>query len=417
MSAIQICGGRPLKGRIRIQGSKNAVLPMMAASILHEGTTVIENVPRIQDVSCMMGILEYIGCDCRMDGNTLTVQAEGKLKSYVPETFVCQMRSSVILLGALLGRTGRASISYPGGCSIGKRPIDLHLAALKQLGAVICEDGKRIEAFSRGLCGGKIDLAFPSVGATENALLGAVRAKGTTVINGAAKEPEIAAFCRFLSGMGANIRGTGTGCLMIEGTGRFHDSVFSASGDRIVAGTYLMAAMAAGGELWADGVDPKELSAVEQVLKAAGGEVGEAENSIFVRMSGRPKPVTVDTGPYPGFPTDLQSPLLALMAGADGKSRIVENIFEGRYETAAQLKKMGADISVEGKTAIINGREKLYGTEVEATDLRGGAALAAAALAADGVTVIRKCRHIERGYEDICRDLREAGADIRWTDD
>ena len=199
MSAIQICGGRPLKGRIRIQGSKNAVLPMMAASILHEGTTVIENVPRIQDVSCMMGILEYIGCDCRMDGNTLTVQAEGKLKSYVPENFVCQMRSSVILLGALLGRTGRVSISYPGGCSIGKRPIDLHLAALKQLGAVICEDGKRIEAFSRGLCGGKIDLAFPSVGATENALLGAVRAKGTTVINGAAKEPELPASCRFLS--------------------------------------------------------------------------------------------------------------------------------------------------------------------------------------------------------------------------
>lgn len=421
MSEIRICGGRPLCGEIKIQGSKNAVLPMMAASLLHEGVTVIENVPRIQDVSCMMGILEYMGCKCRMEGNTLSICAKGNITSEVPKRYVKQMRSSVIILGALLGRKKKAATCYPGGCSIGKRPVDLHLKALEKLGAVIFEDGNRIEAIAedggRGLYGGEIIFPFPSVGATENALLGAVKARGTTFIRGASAEPEITAFCRFLTGMGACIEGIGSRNLTVCGVDSLKDSVFKAPGDRIVAGTYLMSAMASGGEVKTSGINPGELSAVEEILKLAGGKIQKEENSISVKTDGRVKAVSVSTEPYPGFPTDLQSPFMALMTVAEGESRIEENIFEGRYETAGELRKMGADITVSGKTAVVKGKNGLTGNVVEATDLRGGAALAAAGLAAKGVTVIRSCRHIERGYEDICRDLKSAGADIMRTDD
>ena len=389
---------------------------MMAASVLHKGITIIENVPRIQDVSCMMGILEYIGCRCSMEGNVLTIDADGDLKSEVPEDYVKMMRSSIILLGALLGRNKKALTCYPGGCSIGKRPVDLHLKALERLGAVIREDGCRIQAAADKLVGADIFFPFPSVGATENALLGAVRAEGRTAIHGAAMEPEILSFCHFLSGMGACISGVGTDELIVLGVNGFHDSRFRAPGDRIVAGTYLMAAMAAGGEVKAKGIFPEELARVEAVLKQAGGDVTAGTDYMSVKMNGRVKPVSVATGPYPEFPTDLQSPFLALMAGAEGKSRIEENIFDGRYEAVRELRKMGADIFVEGNAAIVNGGRRLHGAEVEATDLRGGAALVAAALAADGVTRIKKCYHIERGYEDICRDLKAVGADIRWIE-
>ncbi|MEY8337471.1 UDP-N-acetylglucosamine 1-carboxyvinyltransferase [Lachnospiraceae bacterium 62-35] len=416
MSAIQICGGKSLCGEIRIQGSKNAVLPMMAASLLHRGVTVIENVPIIQDVSCMMGILEYIGCKCMMKEHTLRIDSTGEVSWEIPECRVRQMRSSVILLGALLGREGRAVTAYPGGCSIGSRPIDFHIQALKKLGAGILENGSRIEAYTKRLSGAEIWLPFPSVGATENALLGAVKAKGRTVIQGASMEPEILALCHFLKGMGAVITGEGTGRLIIDGVEELQDSHFTAPGDRIVAGTYLIAAMAAKGNIKVSGIVPKELSSVTALLEESGAEIGKGQDFISLSMDTRPKAVCAFTGPYPAFPTDLQSPFLALMSGAEGTSRIEENVFEGRYETAGELQKMGADIKIEGKTAFIKGRKSLYGAIVEAADLRGGAALVTAALGADGVTRIERCFHIERGYEDICRDLRAAGADIGWTD-
>lgn len=357
----------------------------------------------------------------------------GEIKStQVPREYVRSMRSSIILLGVLLGRMGRGSCCYPGGCLIGARPIDLHLMALKKLGAVISEEDGIIEACAGAggrLKGTEIIFSYPSVGATEQAVLAAVLAEGVTVIRGAAMEPEICQLCGFLNNMGAVICGAGTKTLMIQGVRSLKDSAFRVEGDRIVAGTYGAAVMAAGGDVTLKGVRPSALKLPLALIARSGGTVTVSESSgrlqatgigseeggrIRIRNEGPAGPLTLKTGPYPEFPTDLQSPFMAFLAAGRGVSRIEERVFEGRFGTAGELEKMGALIRLEGKTAVIYGAGSLKGSAVKAADLRGGAALAVAALAAKGETVIGDCRHIERGYEDICRDLSALGARIQW---
>lgn len=416
MPLIRVQGLHPLNGEITIQGSKNAVLPIMAASLLHKGTTVINNVPRIQDVSCMMGILEYLGCACSLDGHTLTIDAKEVSAVRLPGFQVRQMRSSIMLLGPLLGRLQAAMTGRPGGCSIGKRPIDLHLQALRKMGAEIRMEGDRITASALELLGTEISLSYPSVGATENALMAAVAARGTTRILGAAREPEILELCRFLKAMGADICGEGTDTLVIVGQKPLHDIVFDVAGDRIVAGTYLGAVMAAGGSLLLKRAPAAHMQEVLRAAAGMGASIREEENGIRAEMSGRPQPVRLRTGPYPEFPTDLQSVMMAAASAADGTSRIEETVFEGRFGTAKELQKLGAHIIIEGRTAAVDGRWPLTGASVCAGDLRGGAALVVAALAARGETVITGYSHIERGYENICGDLSGCGAAV-WLEE
>lgn len=412
MSTIQVQGLRPLKGEIEIQGSKNAVLPMMAASILHKGTTVLTHVPRIQDVFCMMGILEYMGCSCSLRDHELTIDASELTGTSIPETYVKTMRSSIMILGALLGRAGEAVTHYPGGCSIGKRPIDLHLFALRALGADIEEDHEMITAKALHLRGTDIHLSYPSVGATENAVLAAVLADGETRVFGAAREPEIEEMCLFLNQMGARISGIGSDVLVVDGVEELNDTIYRVVGDRIVAGTYLAGVAAVGGHARLTGLNASHLLSVLPVFQMMGMSIEVEEQAVTIKSSSRPLPVTIETGPYPGFPTDLQSPFMAVMAVGRGKSLILEHVFEGRYETARQLQRLGAQIIIEEKAAHIIGVNPLHGGTVEAKDLRGGAALVVAGIAAEGETVITDCHHIFRGYEDICRDLSALGAQI-----
>ncbi|WP_337434344.1 UDP-N-acetylglucosamine 1-carboxyvinyltransferase [Enterocloster sp.] len=432
MSAIRVSGCIPLKGEISIQGSKNAALPMMAAALLHKGLTVLTNVPRIQDTACMMKILEALGCSCIRRGCSVFIDAGEIKKTQVPQEYVRSMRSSIILLGALLGRMGQGNCCYPGGCLIGARPIDLHLMALNKMGAVIREEDGIIEACAGKdgrLKGTEIVFSYPSVGATEQALLAAVLAEGVTIIRGAAMEPEISQLCGFLNNMGAVICGAGTKNLMIQGVRSLRDSAFRVEGDRIVAGTYGAAVMAAGGDVILKGVRPSALKLPLALFSRSGGKVTVSESSgriqatgigcekegrIRISSKGPAGPLALKTGPYPEFPTDLQSPFMAFLAAGRGVSRIEERVFEGRFGIAGELEKMGALIRLEGKTAVIYGAGSLKGSAVKAADLRGGAALAVAALAAKGETVIEDCRHIERGYEDICRDLSALGARIQW---
>jgi len=413
LSVIVVQGYYPLKGEIEVQGSKNAALPMMAAAVLHKGTTVLKDVPRIQDVFCMMGILESMGCVCRLEGHTLAIDAKDLACTHIPEENGKAMRSSIVLLGALLGRCGEGAVCYPGGCSIGSRPIDLHLSALEKLGAEIKEQGDVIRAKSKGLKGTSITLSYPSVGATENVLLAAVAAKGITVLKGAAMEPEVEELCRLLEAMGARIKGIGTGILRIEGVDRFQDTQWEVPGDRIVAGTYLSAVMAAGGKAVIKRSCPCQLGSVITTMRDMGAGIRVRDQEIEVEMEGRPKAVSVETSPYPGFPTDLQSMMLALLAVGEGAGSLKEKVFEGRFATAKELHKMGADIIIEGTEARVMGQKALRGARVQACDLRGGAALVIAGLAAKGETRITDCHHIARGYEDICRDLRGLGANIR----
>lgn len=417
MSVIRIRGLHCLEGKIKIQGSKNAVLPLMAASLLHSGTVMITNVPRIQDVNCMMGILEYLGCNCRLEGHSLTIGTRSLSMARIPNQEAGQMRSSVMLLGPLLGRMKQAVSRHPGGCSIGKRPIDLHLSALRKLGAEVRVEGEQITASTSGLKGTDIQFPFSSVGATENALMAAVAADGVTVLHGAAIEPEIEILCQFLKGMGAQIEGSGTNTLVIHGGTPLHDVTFAVPGDRIVAGTYLGAVMAAGGSVLLSGAPAGHMAEVLHMAQQAGCRVEILPEGVHVRMEGRPKPFEISTGPYPGFPTDLQSVMVAVAAMAEGTSRIRETVFEGRFASAKELQKLGGHIIIEDRTVCVDGTCPLTGGQVNAGDLRGGAALVVAGLAAREETVVTGYGHISRGYEDICGDLSGVGADIRLEPD
>ncbi len=417
MSVIEIRGGNPLQGELWIQGSKNAALPMMAAAVLHKGTTVLTGVPRIRDVFCMVEILESLGCGCQWSGHELVICAGELSGSRIPRRQGMAMRSSVVLLGALLGRLGEGAIPYPGGCSIGSRPVDFHLKAFRQMGAVIREQEGMLVGEAKSLHGSCIRLPYPSVGATENILLAAVLADGETVICGAAKEPEIVELCRMLSAMGARIHGAGSSRVCIRGVKELSDCSFFVGGDRIAAGTYGFSVMAAGGAARFLGIRPSYIEGALQVMEQMGAKVRREEEAFSVAMKGRPCPASVSTMPYPGFPTDLQSPLLAVLSMADGRGEIRETVFEGRFGTASELEKLGARIRVKGNLAETDGRWPLYGAAVMAPDLRGGAALAVAGLGAEGTTRILGCSHIFRGYEDICGDLGVLGAEIHQKEE
>lgn len=416
MSAIQIQGLRPLKGTVGIQGSKNAVLPMMAASLLADGVTVIRHVPEIEDVFSMMGILESLGCKCSLEKGVLTVDTKASSGHRIPEEYVGKMRSSCLLLGPLLAGRGEAVTYYPGGCVIGKRPIDLHLYALKRLGASFFEAGGMILARADRLRGARIRFPYPSVGATENAILAAVTAEGETEIENCAREPEIMELCRFLAAMGARIRGAGKSRIAVEGVRRLYPAEFFLGGDRICAGTYLAATAMTAGDVTVMGAEPEELREPVYILRRMGADISikEREKEIRLRMDQRPGPVSLCTGPYPRFPTDLQSVFLAAASVACGESRITETVFEARFAAAALLRQFGARIRIEGQTAVALGTYPLRPGIADAPDLRGGAALVLAGLAADGLSIIGSCRHIQRGYEDLCRDLGSLGAEICW---
>ena len=412
MSVIRIQGLRCLKGKINIQGSKNAVLPVMAASLLHGGTTVITNVPGIQDVYCMMGILRYLGCECSLEKHVLTICSRRASVAQIPDELARQMRSSIMLLGPLLGRFRQAVTSHPGGCSIGKRPIDLHLYGLKKLGADIRVEGEQITGSTVGLTGAEIVFPYPSVGATENIVMAAVAAGGTTVLTGAAKEPEIETLCLFLREMGARIDGIGTSKLTIQGGTVLHDVTFEIPGDRIVAGTYLGAVMASGGEVLLGGAPVRHMEENIGLARRMGADITIRPEGLAVRMEGRPVSAEFSTGPYPEFSTDLQSVMMAVASMAEGTSLIRETVFEKRFSTAKELQKLGAHIIIDGRTACVEGSFPLKGGTVEALDLRGGAALVVAGLAAGRETEVQSYIHISRGYEDICRDLSSVGAGI-----
>ncbi len=413
MDSIHIYGGNLLRGEIRVQGSKNAVLPILAATLLVRGTCVVRNCPRIADVYHMQNLLQELGCPVSWAGNTVTVNASKVSDNRMSGESVTRMRSSVMLLGAMLGRIGEAVMSYPGGCVIGRRPIDIHLTALRKMGVEITEEEQMFTARAAHLQGTVQSLPFPSVGATENVLLAAVLADGTTVLENAAREPEIVALCDFLTEAGADIEGIGSDRLIIRGVEELHEAKYTVPADRIVAGTYVTAAMAAGGSIFLEQAPAGQLGALLEAAEGMGCSVTINKEGIGIDSLRRLKALPyLKTAVYDGFPTDLQSPMMVAMALAEGQGIIEESIFENRFRIVKELKKMGAEIETVKNKAYVQGVEKLQGTMVNAEELRGGAALAVAGLAAEGRTVIRNRHFIERGYENICKDLRGLGADV-----
>jgi len=415
LAFLEVAGGAPLCGEIEIQGSKNAVLPVLASCMLGDGLCVIENCPAIGDVDDLLRMMEMLGCSAVREGSTVRIDASAMEGYEIDGAEAGRIRSSILFLGPLLGKMGRAALPLPGGCAIGARPVDLHLETLRRLGAEF-EVGDKILAWTGTLRGCRIVLSFPSVGATENAVLAAVLAEGETVIANAAQEPEIDELCSFLNLRGARIARREDGALQIRGVRRLKPVRYRMHADRIVAGTYLLAVAAAGGDVYIRNFPHGQLDAVLHVLREMGMSV--SAKCMGLRVCGRAKyPVArVTTAPYPGFPTDLQSPLMAVLSGVKGRSCICEQIFESRFRTADELKKMGARILVDGNCAWIDGAPPLHGARLAAPDLRGGAALVIAALASRGQSVIGGTEYIERGYEDICRDLAGLGADIRMRD-
>lgn len=414
MNSIIVNGGRALTGTVRVQGSKNAVLPMMAAAVLHDGITVLKGCPHISDVYFMAEILKCLGAGVCWQGHTLFIDGSGIRDSVIPSIYGVQMRSSVTLMGSLIGRMNSFEMPYPGGCVIGRRPVDLHMQVLQSFGAEVEEKDGVLRAVCDGICGFTHVFAKKSVGATENAILAAVRARGMTYLYGCAIEPEIVWLCRFLEKMGVDIRGIGTADLTIEGTRWLKDVEFTVPADRIVAGTYLLAGAATRGCIALDGAPVEEMSAVLDAYEKMGGQY-EASSGKLVADSTKvryPLPF-VETGVYPGLPTDLQSQLLAVLAGIRGRSSIRENVFEDRYKVVPQLACMGARIEIKGREARINGVNRLYGSKVYAKELRGGAALVIAALSAQGESQVFNRHYIERGYEDICKDIGALGGNIR----
>lgn len=415
MAFIEIVGGKQLNGEVNIQGSKNAVLPILAATVLVNGITKLNHCPKILDVYHMIKILEAIGCSVLWENSSLLIDTTKLHTSTVPEEYVKMMRSSVILMGALLGRTHSVTITYPGGCTIGARPIDYHLSAFKDLNVLLEEEDGLIRCTTQEIKGNNIMLQFPSVGATENVILAAVLATGKTRIFNAAKEPEIIELCKFLNASGARIYGAGTERIEIDGVDFLHPVEYTAASDRIVAGTYLAAVAGTGGEAVLTGIGCGSLHKVVELLRQMGCSIYCGEDYIIISSSGKLKSVPfIKTAPYPGFPTDMQSQIMSVLMKASGTSNIMEEIFEGRYQNVEEQLKFGADIRICGREASIYGVSVLTGCEVYASELRGGAALVIAGLMANGKTTLHNPYFIERGYEDICRDLKQLGADISY---
>ena len=413
MAKIEVEGMHRLKGEVDVQGSKNAVLPILSACVLNEGETILHGCPKIKDVFSMLEALEGAGAKVNWEGSTLIINTSCMQPQPFIEKAGC-MRSSVMFLGSFLGRFGRATLGYPGGCCIGKRPIDLHEQVLSAMGAVFCEEEQFVEARCTKLEGCDLYLPYPSVGVTENILLAAAKASGLTRIFGAAKEPEIEELCYFLIKMGVRIEGVGSERLSIMGGSLEPFIEYEICPDRIVAGTYLFAVLGTGGEVVLRNAPMKHMKTTLQLAGKLGAELHRSNQDIKISMDGPVKEISyVRTAPYPGFPTDLQSPLVAVLCKAAGESRIEERIFENRFLIVDELLKMGANIKIQDQIAHIYPVKNLYGTVLNAKDLRGGAALVLAALSADGVSDVNHAEIILRGYEDIVKDFEKMGAIIR----
>ena len=417
MQKFIVTGGSRLRGEIQLQGSKNSALPIMAASVLPEGQCLIENCPELTDVYSASRILNCLGCKCSFSKNKVMTDSSALSSAEIPEKLMGEMRSSIVFMGAVLGRMKECTVSIPGGCELGPRPIDMHISAMRKMGIDIRETGGRIICRTRSdrPKGAKINLNFPSVGATENIILCAVLADGETIINNAAREPEICDLCRFLRSCGAEIKGDGESRIIINGREKLHGCEYSVMPDRIAGATYLSMTAAAGGEIILRNACIAELEPFLSVIEQTGCTLNTGENKIYIRSAGRIHAVRdrIRTMPHPGFPTDAQAVLMAALCTADGTSVFEENIFDCRYRHTDALVKMGADIQVMGKIAVIKGVKHLYGANVEATDLRGGAAMIAAALAAEAGSEISRIYHVDRGYEKIEEAVRLLGGDIK----
>lgn len=413
MSAFLIEGGKKLSGSVAVQGAKNSVLPILAATILSGGISVIHNCPQLTDVDASIAILRHLGCEVCRDGEDITVDSGSMNRYDVPDRLMREMRSSVVFLGAILGRAGSAELSMPGGCELGPRPIDLHLAALRAMGVAVDVNGGGLNCHCQSLRGQEIVLSIASVGATENIMLAACRAEGITVISNAAREPEIVDLQNFLRAAGAEITGAGSSTVVIHGKRSLHEAEHTIIADRIVAATYLSAAAAVGGELELTGVDRRCMLPVLEVYRMAGCEIHTWSDRVQMTCPERLKGVRpIRTAPYPGFPTDAQPPVLAALTTADGTSVFVETIFENRFRHAGELLRMGADIRVEGRVAVVCGTERLHGATVHSPDLRGGAALVVAALGAEGKSLVTGLSHVDRGYSRLEQDLTQLGAKL-----
>ncbi len=412
MSSYIIEGGHKLEGIVKISGSKNSALPIIAATILNAGKTTLYNVPNIQDTQMMYKILETLGAKIEKKNGKIKIDTSKIEKFEIPPELMHKMRSSVILAGALIGRYQKATFSYPGGCDIGSRPIDLHLKSFEKLGIQVNQNHGNIECNAEKIKGEKIDLDFPSVGATENAILASILAEGTTIITNAAREPEIIDLQNFLNKMGAKIVGAGTDEIQIEGVKKLKDISYNIMPDRIETGSFLCFAAATKGNIILENVNATHITPIISKLEEAECKIETSKNKIKIIAPKKLKAIDIKTMPYPGFPTDMQSVFASMLTIAKGTSIIVENIFENRYKYTQELNKMGAKITVEGKSAIIRGTRKLYGADVKATDLRGGAALVLAGLIAKGKTQVDDIEYILRGYEKLDYKLQNLGANI-----
>lgn len=416
MSKFIIKGGNKIDGEVQISGSKNAALPIIAATVLIKGKTILYNVPNIQDVQTMFEIIRNIGGKVQKKNNKVIIDTS-KIHTYeIPEELMRKMRSSVILAGAIIGKYHKANFSYPGGCEIGSRPIDLHLKGFEKLGINIKEEYGEIICNTDKIIGTSIHLDFPSVGATENIILSACLAEGKTILTNAAKEPEIEDLAKFLNKAGAKISGIGTDRLEINGVKKLNEISYNIMPDRIETGTYLVFAAITGGKLKVTNVCPDHIQPIIDKLEDANCKIQIERKSIQIIGPRRLKAVDIKTMPYPGFPTDMQSIFATLLTTAKGTSIITENIFESRYKYVQELNRMGAKIKIEGRNAIIKGTRKIQGTNVIATDLRGGAALISEALVAKGITEIENIHYILRGYENIENKLKKIGVDIKKND-
>ena len=416
MDNLLIQGGRPLSGRLKVSGAKNAALPILAATLLTEEKTIVRNLPHLHDITTMVELLGSLGAGLTVD-EKLAIEVDGQSVSRLraPYELVKTMRASILVLGPLLARFGRAEVSFPGGCAIGSRPVDLHLKGLEAMGATILIEDGYIRAESNGrLSGADITLETVTVGGTENLLMAATLATGRTVIRNAAREPEVVDLAHCLCAMGARIEGIGSSTLEIEGVPNLSGATYTVMPDRIEAGTYLVAAAATGGRIRLEGAVPHHLDIVLDKLREAGATVSHGEDWIELDMAGqRPRAVTITTAPYPGFPTDMQAQFTALNAVAEGVGRVTETVFENRLVQTHEMNRMGARISIEGNTAMIEGQSYLTGAPVMASDLRASASLVIAGLVARGETRVDRIYHIDRGYECIEEKLQSLGADIR----
>lgn len=414
MEKIIVRGGKRLNGTVRVEGAKNAVLPIIAAALLaSDGKNVLSEVPVLSDVYTINEVLRHLNAEVVFENNQVTIDASKELNIEAPFEYVRKMRASVQVMGPLLARNGRARIALPGGCAIGSRPIDQHLKGFEAMGAKVQVGNGFVEAYVEGeLKGAKIYLDFPSVGATENIMSAATLAKGTTILENAAKEPEIVDLANFLNAMGAKVRGAGTGTIRIEGVDKLYGANHSIIPDRIEAGTFMVAAAITGGDILIENVVPEHLRSITAKMEEMGVKIIEENEGVRVIGPDKLKAVDIKTMPHPGFPTDMQSQMMALLLQADGTSMITETVFENRFMHVEEFRRMNADIKIEGRSVIMNGPNSLQGAEVGATDLRAAAALILAGLVSEGYTRVTELKHLDRGYVDFHKKLAALGATI-----